>query len=352
MAVIIEVLGTTHNVLERVKAEGQRISIGRAYHNDVILGDEHIDEEHARLLRGEDGRWRIEDLESLNGVRRLKSRRAIGQAEVESGDIFILGRNKIRVLFDDHPVARTVKLRPIETVLLWIGRPQVLLMLGLLYVTMEYLGVVLTATSEVAWGAVVSRQLYSTLGVVLVAVVVYLLSILFKRGGNFLSHLGLLVLIFVLMQLFAVLAKLILFNSGISAPVFQQLLESVSGYVVLFIYLWSILYLAFHLSLKLRTAISVAAVAVLVTLNVLQGDPLAEYRHQQVRVDPTLMPPAFLLRSPEDSATYFADAFGIFAEADEAKRRQLAERHRRTDTASAATRVSADDVATDQADES
>src|SRR6516162_9480896 len=47
---------------------GQRYTLGRAQTNRIVLKDELCSREHAEIYHS-DGRWRIRDLESLNGIR-------------------------------------------------------------------------------------------------------------------------------------------------------------------------------------------------------------------------------------------------------------------------------------------
>ncbi|NCO19074.1 MAG: FHA domain-containing protein, partial [Gammaproteobacteria bacterium] len=89
MEVIIEQLGTTNNVLERQKLDAHRVRIGRAFSNDVILNDEHVDAVHAQLEFDGEGRLFIEDLGSVNGIRRPRHKGAVGRSEVISGEVFL-----------------------------------------------------------------------------------------------------------------------------------------------------------------------------------------------------------------------------------------------------------------------
>ena len=97
MEVIVEQLGTTNNVLERQKFDQSAVTLGRALDNDIILSDEHVDAHHARLTAGDDGEIRIEDVGSVNGIRRPRHKQHVDSAEVRSGEIFLIGRSRIRM---------------------------------------------------------------------------------------------------------------------------------------------------------------------------------------------------------------------------------------------------------------
>lgn len=322
MEIVIEQLGTTHNVLDRQKFDDSEISIGRAYSNDLILTDEHIDEQHARLYQDDEGDWWITDNQSLNGIKQLKSKARLSNQRVNSGDIFIIGRNKIRVLFGNHPVPATVKIRFTEVFLLWIGRLPVLASLMIGYVVIKVLSIYLSTSSELQWSSVVSNNLQSAMGFVGLAVFVYLLSILFKRGGNFLSHLGVLILVFFVSELLGFSIELLKFNTSSSLDVLTGFLDSASGHFVLFLYLWCILYLAFHISLKRRTIICVVLVGVFVSIELLNRETLEDFFAETVRSDQSLMPPAFLLKQPKPSEQHFEQAFALFDKTAQDKRQR------------------------------
>ncbi|MDI3282882.1 sigma 54-interacting transcriptional regulator [Polyangium sp. 15x6] len=112
--------GRTFEVGEEV------VRIGRAPSNDVVLDDQHVSGEHARIVVGAD-RAALHDLRSTNGttlVRREERKRVTpetGPVELESGDIVELGSGDnvaaLRVtLSDDGDKARVVQLKPIEEI--------------------------------------------------------------------------------------------------------------------------------------------------------------------------------------------------------------------------------------------
>ncbi len=71
---------------------GQRITIGRANTNRVVLKDELCSREHAEVYFAGD-QWRLRDLKSLNGTR-LNSAPLDGDADLGPGDEFQVGRTR------------------------------------------------------------------------------------------------------------------------------------------------------------------------------------------------------------------------------------------------------------------
>ncbi|HVK67424.1 MAG TPA: sigma 54-interacting transcriptional regulator [Polyangium sp.] len=102
------------------------VRIGRAPSNDVVLEDQHVSGEHARIVVGAD-RAALHDLRSTNGTTLVRSdeRKRVtpetGPVELESGDIVELGTGDnvaaLRItLSDDGDKARVVQIKPIEEI--------------------------------------------------------------------------------------------------------------------------------------------------------------------------------------------------------------------------------------------
>jgi transcriptional regulator with GAF, ATPase, and Fis domain len=72
--------------------EGQRVTLGRANTNRVVLKDELCSREHAEVYFAED-RWQLRDLKSLNGTH-INGTPLKGDWELTSGDEFQVGRSR------------------------------------------------------------------------------------------------------------------------------------------------------------------------------------------------------------------------------------------------------------------
>ncbi|MGB0514923.1 MAG: FHA domain-containing protein, partial [Wenzhouxiangellaceae bacterium] len=214
MEVIVEQLGTTNNVLERQKFDQHRVELGRAFSNDVILTDEHVDAVHARLEFDEEGRLFIEDLDSVNGIRRPRHKAHIQRDEVHSGEVFLIGRSRVRIFVASHPVPPAVRIRLSEVFLLWLGKPQVAVALALIFMLTRVLGTWLTTLGEFRWSLVVERHFGETLMFLGLAIGVYFLSVLFRRGGNFLAHVSVLILLFLFSTVLELFLSLAEFNAA------------------------------------------------------------------------------------------------------------------------------------------
>ena len=59
----------TQAVAIHVLDDGADLTLGRAPENDCVLEHDSVSRRHARIIHTADGRWRIEDLGSKNGIR-------------------------------------------------------------------------------------------------------------------------------------------------------------------------------------------------------------------------------------------------------------------------------------------
>jgi len=328
MEVIIEQLGATNNVLDRRKFNANSICLGRAYDNDLILSDEHVDPHHARLTFDQEGHLWLEDLGSVNGVRRPRHKAHIDRTQVKSGEIFLIGRNRVRIYQGNHPVPPAVRIRLSEVFLLWLGKRHVAILLALLFLAAKALGIWLSTIGEFRWSQVVEHNLYEVLGFLTLAIGVYFLSVLFRRSGNFLAHLSLLILVFLVASLLNLTLDVGFFNAGDQWYRVLEWLDAASGYAILFLYLWSILYLAFHTSLLRRTLISSLIVAAVIGVNNLPEDDARRtfVNNQSFPLKPQWLPAALLWIEPQSAAPFEKSLQTLRETLEEKRAEALAER--------------------------
>lgn len=104
----IEVLSRQRDVVARQRVNGDALSIGRAYDNDLVLDDPHVAAHHLRLLREADGGWVAEDLHSINGLRVDGARRA--RVPLDGTTIVVAGHTGLRLRTSAQAVPAEVPL--------------------------------------------------------------------------------------------------------------------------------------------------------------------------------------------------------------------------------------------------
>ena len=327
MEVIVEHLGTSGNILERHRFAKDAVTVGRALDNDVILNDEHVDPYHARLVSDEEGRPHIVDRGSVNGVRRPRHRHRFETAPIGSGEVFVIGRSRIRIYRADHPVPAAVKIRLSELFLLWLGKPHVALMLALLFVATRIVDTWLSTVGEFKWSMLVQQNLSETLFFAVLAVGVYLLSVLFRRGGHLVAHLSLLMLLLLVTSLLDFMHALAVFNAGDRLYPALEWVASIRGYLLFFVYLWSILYLAFHLPLLRRTSVAALVVVAWVGIdNLPDNSRLLANRMPAFPLQQTLLPPRFRLADPLPADVFKGQVESLFSTVEEDRTEALQQR--------------------------
>jgi FHA domain len=102
-AIWIEVLSRHRDVVSRQRCEGEAISIGRAYDNDVIVDDPYVAAHHVRIVRDGTGGLAVEDLGSVNGLYSSDGRRV--ERIVLDDQPFRIGSTLLRARATSHVVA-------------------------------------------------------------------------------------------------------------------------------------------------------------------------------------------------------------------------------------------------------
>jgi hypothetical protein len=139
MNLVIEEINRNRKVIQRYRFKDQnRIRIGRALDNDIILNEPHVSPHHMELVKTDDGGWVIIDLDSRNGVRTAKRKKIESGTQLKSGDTLLLGRCYLSIWDEQHPVEETWPLHSIEEVLHRISSPWVVVALMGLFVIGEW----------------------------------------------------------------------------------------------------------------------------------------------------------------------------------------------------------------------
>ncbi|MEO1767382.1 FHA domain-containing protein [Thiobacter aerophilum] len=101
---VAEVLDKSGRVHSRLRLEQFPVRIGRAYHNDIILDDEFVSPEHARIELDSSGQPVIVDLDSDNGTYVLPKLERIMRHPLSGETLLRLGHTLIRLRSADYQV--------------------------------------------------------------------------------------------------------------------------------------------------------------------------------------------------------------------------------------------------------
>lgn len=107
-------LGIKHGrAVDLVRSSGDELTIGRAYDNDLVLADEYVAANQVRFfISSDDQQWYLEVLDDSNGV--LLGQRSVSRSDgpqaVVSSVSLTLGRTRLKLFSEKHPVAEPRKL--------------------------------------------------------------------------------------------------------------------------------------------------------------------------------------------------------------------------------------------------
>lgn len=107
----VEVLGRHDDVLARHPVYRWPALAGRGYDADIILDDPFVAPRHAQIEPLENGRFRVSDLQTVNGISLPPSPGRVGSTEVGPDDVVRLGQTQIRVRAPSYAVRPELKLR-------------------------------------------------------------------------------------------------------------------------------------------------------------------------------------------------------------------------------------------------
>lgn len=136
--IVAEVLEKSGRVHERIRLAQFPVSIGRGYGNDIILDDDFVSPNHARIELDAEGKPVVVDLNSENGTYALPSLEKLTRHAIGSDALLRMGHTLIRLRSPEYPVSRTRRdSLGMNRASRWLASgPGAALMLGLLVVLM------------------------------------------------------------------------------------------------------------------------------------------------------------------------------------------------------------------------
>jgi hypothetical protein len=265
MEVVVEIVSRGGHTIERHRVSGDRITIGRAFDNDVILTDETVSPHHAVLEADAQGNPLLIDNASLNGIR--SDRQGSGsRIALVSGDTCNLGRAGVRFYLPGHPVAETVRVGGLDGL---INRAGTLAVLGLLIITVAAVTVAelwLTSYAGLEWGQI-GIGLFSVFSAATaVAIFLAIIGRIAKHEGRLQTQLAL-VLLYLLVQSAIVFAyEVVLFNT--LNPWLSAAIGLAASFALLAVTLWVCLHVATNLRSRQRWQFALAFTSVLLCISV------------------------------------------------------------------------------------
>ncbi|ODS23917.1 hypothetical protein AB835_06235 [Candidatus Endobugula sertula] len=98
MAIVIEIVNRSGQVLDCQVFYKDKVTVGRAYYNDLVLADSYVDPVHIQLSYQQDSdSISCEDKQSVNGVYGVKQKKLASTSQIQPGDTITIGKTLLRV---------------------------------------------------------------------------------------------------------------------------------------------------------------------------------------------------------------------------------------------------------------
>ncbi|MBU2876225.1 FHA domain-containing protein [Aliiglaciecola lipolytica] len=260
MAIVVEVLSKNGKVLSYQTFEKEKISIGRAYDNDVRIDDPYVCPEHI-LIQAEDDTEALvlTDVDSLNGVKINGSPGA--NALIGFDDIVTIGRSRLRIFKNTQKVSPAIVLSKLEEKMEWLSMRRLCAGLAIVFIALVSANFYFNSIVEVNVSQVVKVSLSAAAAACIWPFSFALLSILAKKDAHIVSQFNLLWLFLISHELLSYLQAILQFNLS-SVQFIYWFILLIKG-ALFFAFLWFTLFIAFHQSKRMRNSISITGTALL-----------------------------------------------------------------------------------------
>lgn len=260
MELIIERITRNQKVLSFHKVSGDKVTIGRAYDNDVVLQEEHVDPYHAEIdVYEEDGVLVMTDLQTVNGIKTQAQQKVEGNVRVNSGDVFSLGKTHIRILKSDHQVAPAKELSVLEDLAgqlnQWYFAVLSLVMFWSSLMAYSYV----TRFDTIIWSKEAAKYSLFALALLVIPAIIALSARFAKKEVRFFASMAFCFSVFLLFQFSSALAEWLGFNWP-NSSIASAMMAGVE-LALMITFFWGAFYLASNMTMQKITLVSIFLVA-------------------------------------------------------------------------------------------
>ncbi len=301
----IEILSRAGLTLQRMAWDGAPLRVGRAYDNDLIVGDPYVCPHHLELGCDAQGPF-VRDTGSVNGTYAGHGKDRIERARLEDGLVLHFGHSQLRFHAAGSPVTPTLRDTARHGLLGRLGSPWVLggsiAFAALALVLYEFL----VTAGQPGWLQIAGEMLYPLIGVLIWSGFWSLLNRVMSHRANFGVHLSIGMLgiasLFAASQLSSVVAFAL--GWGGAAWLFGDLVRALVAAVVIYAHLRYALH-----GRPSRLGVAAALAAILAFGTPATGDLIERSEFSSLPyLEPLLWPPAFRLAGAESAETFFREA--------------------------------------------
>jgi hypothetical protein len=312
---VIEVLNRSGQLVQRLSIGSETVRLGRAYDNDLIVGDPYVCPHHLEL-RLEGGQLLVIDLDSVNGTYRGSRKNRIKSTHLPEGVTIHFGHSRLRYHASGSKVPKTWRDTARHGLLAVMGKPWLLVLGGLLAVASLLAQDLLDNPAQPQALTMASDLLYPLIGILAWAGFWALLSRVVMHRSNFHVHLAISFLAVAGLFCSGQLVTLLGFAMGWSRA--TPWLEVLGLTLVAFVAIYAHLRYALHGEVFRQTGVAALAAIILF------GTPVAGQLIDRSEfsslpyLEPLLRPPAYRLVEGQQLEGFFQDAEQLRLRADKA----------------------------------
>lgn len=306
----VEVLTRHQDVAARQRVDGDAVSIGRAYDNDVVIDDPFVAPHHVRIERDAAGVLVARDLQSVNGMYLGEGSKRLSAVTVDGDGVLRIGRTCVRVREADYAVAPERLATPVARA--W----PVAAGLVVVVAALSLLSIWLSETSEPQLSRYV-LPLFAMAVLVLVWTTAWaLMSRIFSGAARFERHLAIAL---------AGLVVFFAFNEITDYGAFALSWRALADYAYAGNWLLLAALCYFHLReigplrLRLKGGVVAALALLAIGAQTLTKSELSTMFGQQSYL-PGLKPPMFRLKTPKNEGDFFAGVEQLKGAVDKARK--------------------------------
>ena len=314
MKLIAEIKDKRGHRLERLELNaGQSVGIGRAWSNELVIGDKFVDPNHLRLqLNANEQGVEILKLKATSGFK-LSGKDVSNQSvSYLSGDVIRIGDALIRIFDVEQPVVAAVARSS------WFGLREAInrtpVVVGL---SVAALGLTILSGWAFSPREYKMTELFESISSVLIMILLWgllfgLLNKIVKGSSHFKIHWALACIALIALQVGSLLLSILLFNLQ-NVQIGIMLSNLVYGLLVASL-VFASLTIATYLANRSKAIVSV--LLVLVVISVVYSDQLFEDERTQwsnkTSSEQAMLPPAFMWRDTTSVDTLLAESDDLF----------------------------------------
>ncbi|MGY8814032.1 MAG: FHA domain-containing protein [Gammaproteobacteria bacterium] len=310
MELIFKILSQPGRTEDIRKLDGERITVGRAFDNDLIVSDTEVSPHHAVIETDENGQLILNDLNSLNGIYSDQNQKVDRKIALNSGSQFRIGKTVIYMFTPDHPVPDALDNTELSTLPQILDHPLVLVFAILLVSLIHAMDQWLNMVAEFQWKEIINTELVVLGGALLTGIFWSVIGRVFKHEANLKKQFTV-ILVFIAAQfLLTSLFELILFNT--LNYYFSLAIMLVFEFCLIAALLWCNLLLAVNQTSfqRMRTAVSVSMMLIALSIySEFNFDSEVSNSPEYVKL---LSPPALQLTNTISEDDYLTSIMVVF----------------------------------------